>query len=1017
MVQFGTRLKTSRFEPWENEYLDYKRLKNILSSIQKQIEDAANPNNNHASRVVANGTDVNGNDFVIENKNETVNNNVSNYEFRMALHEEIEKVVLFFLETQGDIAKQMKLVRSQQIEATQKVKQLHFQSQNLAGNANDTTSTRTQQQNGDTTGVTNEDMDDCWVAGSLAQLESLATRYRDLGETLVELVHYVELNATAVRKILKKHDKNLCGIKHYYERNKSKSTPKHKKRASLGGGLLNAMGSPGGGTVSAGSHQHPQRSSNNNATTIPNIHVKRLSKQYWTLAYHGATDSHLQQLYHYDGIAALVTTLRNALLECVVLQWALESQYPAAATKDNASTAGASSHSKQYDSIQKYLSKKHGSSTTSASSTDDDSGDAPEVDTAALMGLVTHSLSLVPTSSVTGAGMGMDGEGGEGVPRRNQQDFMQDDDDDTREQVIWWMEEKEPILGQLESARRKLHKSTNFLQAVAGHSDLMLPPEEEDDDEEDDATVTTDTELDSIGKEEARLKRRRHRTKAHHPVKTKKASQLSSFLNLMSTFLYMTNYYIIAPTSGSYAAQLGASRTLSGLIIGMTPIAACVSAVLYSWWANYSYKSALLFASTCSVLGNICYAMGLPLDSFSMVIVGRLLNGFGGARAINRRYIADNFHRHERTAASAAFVTAGALGMSAGPAMAAMLGYLIDGQKEETADQMVANAYEARGLLSEEDPISAGGGILSYITVETSPGWVMGTLWTIYLITAAIFFEEPQKLAFASASKKPNKKKTVELAVHSSSNGEMQPLTSGGINEDKTFATKIQKKKKPKKKKSLLQNIPVMTSLAIYFVLKFVIEALLSSAEPITGKYFDWNLSQTGTFLAVLGLLMFPANILVAHLSHTYEDRDVIVSSLIVMTVGCLGLLYFPSLMPFLHIHTFQSTYSAIQYVVFGMCVFISCNALESVNMALLSKTIPTSWARGTFNSGLLATEAGTMGRAAGDLFISAVAGTLGFEWLLDGLFVPCAVGSAIMAVIAIHLYPHLEPNDDDDDD
>ncbi len=49
-----------------------------------------------------------------------------------------------------------------------------------------------------------------------------------------------------------------------------------------------------------------------------------------------------------------------------------------------------------------------------------------------------------------------------------------------------------------------------------------------------------------------------------------------------------------------------------------------------------------------------------------MVIVGRYLNGFGSARAINRRYIADTFSRRERTAASAAFVTAGALVRSFG---------------------------------------------------------------------------------------------------------------------------------------------------------------------------------------------------------------------------------------------------------------------------------------------------------------------------------------------------------------
>jgi MFS family permease len=112
---------------------------------------------------------------------------------------------------------------------------------------------------------------------------------------------------------------------------------------------------------------------------------------------------------------------------------------------------------------------------------------------------------------------------------------------------------------------------------------------------------------------------------------------------------------------------------MAGIVIGMTPIAALVSTILYSWWTSHSYKAALIFASGCSVLGNSLYALGLPYGSLTLVLVGRLLNGFGSARAINRRYIADSFAREERTAASAAFVTAGALGMAAGPALAAGL--------------------------------------------------------------------------------------------------------------------------------------------------------------------------------------------------------------------------------------------------------------------------------------------------------------------------------------------------------
>jgi len=48
----------------------------------------------------------------------------------------------------------------------------------------------------------------------------------------------------------------------------------------------------------------------------------------------------------------------------------------------------------------------------------------------------------------------------------------------------------------------------------------------------------------------------------------------------------------------------------------------------------------------------------------------------GGARAINRRYISDHVPVKQLTSASAAFVSASALGMAVGPALAGVLSKL-----------------------------------------------------------------------------------------------------------------------------------------------------------------------------------------------------------------------------------------------------------------------------------------------------------------------------------------------------
>lgn len=87
-----------------------------------------------------------------------------------------------------------------------------------------------------------------------------------------------------------------------------------------------------------------------------------------------------------------------------------------------------------------------------------------------------------------------------------------------------------------------------------------------------------------------------------------------------------------------------------------------VSCVLYSWWTNDNFKSPLLFSTVMLVVGNLFYALAYQLDSVALIMLGRLLNGIGGARGVNRRYIADHVSLLDRTHASSAFVAVGAIG-------------------------------------------------------------------------------------------------------------------------------------------------------------------------------------------------------------------------------------------------------------------------------------------------------------------------------------------------------------------
>ena len=121
----------------------------------------------------------------------------------------------------------------------------------------------------------------------------------------------------------------------------------------------------------------------------------------------------------------------------------------------------------------------------------------------------------------------------------------------------------------------------------------------------------------------------------------------------------------------------------------------------------------LFILSDCSLqLLNWCNWLGYisKLSSCSIKWICRL----GSARAVNRRYISDCVPLKYRMQASAGFVSASALGMACGPALAGLL-------------QIKFKIYKIT------------------FNQETLPGWVMAVLWLLYLVLLWITFREPAR--------------------------------------------------------------------------------------------------------------------------------------------------------------------------------------------------------------------------------------------------------------------------------
>lgn len=482
---------------------------------------------------------------------------------------------------------------------------------------------------------------------------------------------------------------------------------------------------------------------------------------------------------------------------------------------------------------------------------------------------------------------------------------------------------QDPVVDTIRAAVDRLSYSTNFLTFLGQHAlimqeELPTPLEEHVDDE-----------------------------RYHF---------MSLLLNLVNTFLYMVNTYIIVPTADDYSMSLGAAATVCGIVIGAMAVAQIFSSVYFSAWSNRSYFRPLVFSSIVLFVGNAMYAMAYDMNSITVLLLGRVFCGLGSARAVNRRYISDCVPLKIRMQASAGFVSASALGMACGPALAGLL-------------QVNFKFYKLT------------------IDQNTSPGWIMAVAWLFYLIWLWISFREPGH-------------PTEENRAPQSNPGVKQPLlisTQPHQDEEDEDQECDASEETSEDSRAPINSIgaayrlltpSVKVQLLIYFMLKYAMEILLSESSVVTTYYFGWTTGKVAVFLACLGLTVLPVNMVVgSYISNMFEDRQILLASEIVV---CLGILMsFHVIIP----------YSVPQYVVSGLIMFVAAEVLEGVNLALLSRVMSSRLSRGTFNGGLLSTEAGTIARVIADATIT-LAGYLGESKLLNVTLLPSLV-ICIMSIVA----------------
>lgn len=195
--------------------------------------------------------------------------------------------------------------------------------------------------------------------------------------------------------------------------------------------------------------------------------------------------------------------------------------------------------------------------------------------------------------------------------------------------------------------------------------------------------------------------------------KKEKVNIINIWLTLIHTFLYMMNCSIVQPTNSDYLKKINLSPFLTGLVLSMTPLAAIFSTFFYSKLVYSDYKFAYNISLMCFILGNFLYSFSDYTSSVSMMMLGRILVGFGGARVVNRRYMTEEVPQALVMNYSLWYVIMFSLGIAAGPGFAMILSIVQD--------------FSLKGV---------------NFNVYTNPGWFCLTLWIIFYAVFLILFEE-----------------------------------------------------------------------------------------------------------------------------------------------------------------------------------------------------------------------------------------------------------------------------------
>ena len=156
-------------------------------------------------------------------------------------------------------------------------------------------------------------------------------------------------------------------------------------------------------------------------------------------------------------------------------------------------------------------------------------------------------------------------------------------------------------------------------------------------------------------------------------------SMLDLILVLIHTYAYMEFYYGIMPSSREQATALGMSSSTTGVLNAFTPIGAGLSCFQYNWHSEKGYTRGYIVSWIFLSVGCTLIALAQTFNSVVVLTLGRLCFGYGGGRALTRKFVALMVIAQKRTFWSAMLVATTCMAITTGPGLNSILSYAPEG--------------------------------------------------------------------------------------------------------------------------------------------------------------------------------------------------------------------------------------------------------------------------------------------------------------------------------------------------